>query len=83
MLCPRLVVGQLLCRAPDFSAIRLSSARFLALALAFQLSADILSTAVAPTWDAIGKLGAIAVIWTALNYLLTRGMQAESSPVEE
>lgn len=69
-------------RAPDFSAMRLSFARFLALALEFQLAADILSTAVAPTWDAIGKLGAIAIIRTALNYFLTREMQAESPPVE-
>ena len=70
-------------RAPNFSAIRLSFARFLALALEFQLGADILSTAVAPTWDAIGKLGAIAIIRTALNYFLTREMQAESSQVEQ
>lgn len=70
-------------RAPNFSAIRLSFARFLALALEFQLGADILSTAIAPTWDAIGKLGAIAIIRTALNYFLTLEMQAESSQVEE
>lgn len=70
-------------RVPNFSAIRLSFARFLALALEFQLGADILSTAIAPTWDAIGKLGAIAIIRTALNYFLTREMQAESSQVEE
>ena len=70
-------------RTPNFSAIRLSFARFLALALEFQLGADILSTAIAPTWDAIGKLGAIAIIRTALNYFLTREMQAESSQVEE
>lgn len=69
-------------RTPNFSAIRLSFARFLALALEFQLGADILSTAIAPTWDAIGKLGAIAIIRTALNYFLTREMQAESPPVE-
>lgn len=69
-------------RPPNFSAIRLSFARFLALALEFQLGADILSTAVAPTWDAIGKLGAIAVIRTALNYFLTREMTAESVQVE-
>ena len=36
-----------------------TQARFLAIALEFQLGADILSTAVAPSWDAIGKLGAI------------------------
>lgn len=49
---------------PDFTALRLQLARYLALALEFQLGADILSTAVAPSWDQIGKLGAIAVIRT-------------------
>src|SRR5271167_1062257 len=62
-------------RIEDFTAVRLTLARFLAIALEFQLGADILSTAVAPSWDAIGKLGAIAVIRTALNYFLSREMQ--------
>lgn len=43
-----------------FNAIRLTLAR--CLALEFQLWADILSTAVAPSWEEIGKMGAIAVI---------------------
>jgi uncharacterized membrane protein len=64
--------------ARDFTDARLTLARFLAIALEFQLGADILSTAVAPSWDAIGKLAAIAVIRTALNYFLSREMQAES-----
>ncbi len=42
----------------------------LGLALEFLLAADILSTAVAPTWDAIGKLAAVATIRTLLNYFL-------------
>jgi len=63
-------------RAPDgYNGVRLTLARFLALALEFQLGADILSTAVAPSWDQIGKLGAIAVIRTALNYFLMREMR--------
>ena len=61
----------------DFNKIRLTLARYLALALEFQLGADILSTAVAPSWDQIGKLGAIAVIRTVLNYFLTREMHEE------
>jgi uncharacterized membrane protein len=59
------------------NSIRLTLARYLALALEFQLGADILSTAVSPSWDQIGKLGAIAVIRTALNYFLTREMRDE------
>lgn len=54
----------------QFNAVRLSFARFLALALELQLAADILSTAVAPSWDQIGKLAAIAVLRTALNFFL-------------
>ncbi|MFN2455794.1 MAG: DUF1622 domain-containing protein [Pyrinomonadaceae bacterium] len=60
-----------------YNGIRLTLARYLALALEFQLGADILSTAIAPSWDQIGKLGAIAVIRTTLNYFLTREMQDE------
>jgi uncharacterized membrane protein len=40
----------------------------LALALEFQLGADILSTAIAPSWDQILKLGAIAVIRTRSTF---------------
>jgi uncharacterized membrane protein len=61
----------------DYNPVRLTLARHLALALEFQLGADILSTAVAPSWDQIGKLGAIVVIRTALNYFLMREIQEE------
>ena len=64
-------------RTVDFTAIRLTLARYLALALEFQLGADILSTAIAPSWEQIGKLGAIAVIRTALNFFLSKEMQEE------
>ena len=60
-------------RAPDgYNAVRLTIARYLAVALEFQLAADLLSTAIAPTWTAIGKLAAIAGVRTALNYFLRR-----------
>jgi uncharacterized membrane protein len=66
--------------APQFeryNEIRLTLARYLALALEFQLGADILSTAVAPSWEQIGKLGAIAVIRTGLNFFLSMEMKEE------
>lgn len=47
-------------------------AHWLVAALTFQLAADIIETAVAPTWDDIGKLAAIAIIRTLLNYFLGR-----------
>jgi uncharacterized membrane protein len=52
--------------------IRLQLSRWLALALEFELAADILRTAVAPTWNEIGQLAAIIVLRTALNYFLQR-----------
>lgn len=67
----------------DFTRIRLDLARYLALGLEFQLAADILSTAVAPTWEQIGKLGAIAVIRTALNYFLMKEMEVERSELHQ
>ena len=66
----------------SFNQIRLTLARYLALALEFQLGADILSTAIAPSWDQIGKLGAIAVIRTALNYFLMLEMREEKEQPE-
>jgi len=66
-------------RGKSFIPIRLAFARYLTLALELQLAADILSTSVAPTWDRIGKLAAIAVIRTALNYFLSKELQAEES----
>jgi uncharacterized membrane protein len=70
-------------RIDGFNQIRLTLARFLALALEFQLGADILSTAIAPSWNQIGKLGAIAVIRTGLNYFLTREMREENQEKSE
>jgi len=61
---------------------RLTLARFLAMALEFQLAADVLATAVAPTWTQIGKLGAIAVIRTALNYFLAKEIKEEEETTE-
>jgi uncharacterized membrane protein len=65
-------------RVDAFGAARLTLARFLALALELELGADILSTAISPTWDQIGKLAAIAVIRTVLNYFLQRELRGEA-----
>jgi uncharacterized membrane protein len=45
---------------------------WLLLALEFELAADIVTSVVAPTWPDLGRLGAIAVIRTFLNYFLER-----------
>ncbi|MGZ4675965.1 MAG: DUF1622 domain-containing protein [Acidimicrobiia bacterium] len=52
--------------------IRLGLGMSLVLGLEFLLGADILRTAVAPTWQEIGQLAAIAAIRTGLNYFLGR-----------
>lgn len=59
----------------DKLEIRLSLGKSLALALEFLLAADILRTAVAPNWDDIGKLAAIAALRTLLNYFLERELK--------
>ena len=50
--------------------IRLRLGRWLAVALELELAADILRTAIAPTWNEIGQLAAIVVLRTVLNYFL-------------
>jgi uncharacterized membrane protein len=45
---------------------------WLLLGLQFALAADIIRSTIAPTWGDIGKLGAIAVIRTFLNFFLER-----------
>jgi uncharacterized membrane protein len=47
-------------------------ARWLIVGLTLQLGGDIMETAIAPTWDDIGRLAAIAVVRTFLNYFLER-----------
>jgi uncharacterized membrane protein len=67
----------------DFTSTRLILARYLALALEFELGADILGTAVSPDWDHIGKLAAVAVIRTGLNYFLSMEMKTEIAVQKE
>jgi len=55
--------------------VRLRLARWLAIALEFTLAADILRTAIAPGWEEIGKLAAIAALRTALNFFLQREIE--------
>ena len=58
-------------------------AAWIVLSLEFALGADVIRTAIAPSWDDIGKLGAIAAIRTALNYFLVRDIKeaAEMSAI--
>jgi uncharacterized membrane protein len=56
-------------------AIRVRFGSSVAVALELLLGADVLATAVAPSWDELGKLAAIAIIRTALNYFLERELK--------
>lgn len=48
--------------------------RWLVAGLTFQLAADIIGTSIAPSWQEVGQLGAIAVIRTFLNFFLERDL---------
>ena len=69
-------------RPAAFVPVRLDLGRFLALGLEFQLASDVLRTAIAPTFRAIGELAAIAAIRTALNYFLGREIAREGEEME-
>lgn len=43
---------------------------WLLLGLEFELAADVIRTAISPSWTDIGQLASIAIIRTALNYFL-------------
>ena len=65
------------------AAARLTLARYLALALEFQLAADVIETSVAPDWTKIGQLAAVGAIRTALNYFLSRDMDEDRRLMRE
>ena len=66
----------------EFVRVRLTLGRFLALGLEFQLASDVLSTAVAPSFEELGKLAAVAAIRTALNFFLAREIKEEQAIID-
>ena len=54
--------------------IWLRFARWLIAALTFQLAADVIETSITTSWQAVARLGAIALIRTFLNYFLERDL---------
>jgi uncharacterized membrane protein len=58
----------------EFRLLYLRYARFLVGGLTFQLAADVIETAIAPGWEEIGHLAAIAAIRTFLSFFLERDM---------
>jgi uncharacterized membrane protein len=61
----------------EYLRLRISLGRFLVIALELQLAADIIGTAIAPSWEQIGQLAAIALIRTFLSYFLNMEMKTE------
>ncbi|MFO7477482.1 MAG: DUF1622 domain-containing protein [Methyloceanibacter sp.] len=73
------VIGAIFTRTADEMAGReiwLKFATWILLALEFALAADLVRTAVAPTWEDIAKLAVIATIRTMLNYFLAKDIAA-------
>ena len=67
-------------RGPSaFQAVRLTFGSWLAMALEFQLGADIVATSTSPTGANLVQLGVVAVIRTLLNVFLARDLEAEAS----
>ncbi len=62
--------------------IWLGFAAWIVLSLEFALAADIIRTAIAPTWKDIGQLAAIAAIRTALNYYREKEIGAATGKEE-
>ena len=53
---------------------------WLILGLEFMLAADIVRTAISPTWEQIEQLAAIAFIRTFLNYFLEKDIEKHAEP---
>ena len=54
---------------------------WLLLGLEFELGADIIRSAISPTWMQLGQLGAIALIRTFLNYFLEKDIEKYADDV--
>jgi uncharacterized membrane protein len=62
-------------------AVFVGFAGWIILALEFALGADIVRTAIAPTWNDIGQLAAIAAIRTVLNFFLERDVETSRQEI--
>jgi uncharacterized membrane protein len=72
------LLGRLLGRARAVGQrkdVWLRFAVWLILGLEFELAADVVRTVIAPSWEQLGQLAAIAIIRTFLNYFLERDLE--------
>jgi uncharacterized membrane protein len=63
---------------PEKMRIWMHFATWLLLGLEFEFAADVIRTAIAPTWSAIGQLAAIAAIRTFLSFFLDKDIDKVS-----
>jgi len=75
VLAVRLIARQ---PATAFADLRIRLGSWLAIALEFQLGADIVATTVQPSAEALIQLGVIALIRTFLNYFLGRELAEQA-----
>ena len=61
--------------APNIREIWMHYAAWILLALEFALASDLIDTVIAPSWEDIGQLGAIAAIRIALGFFLGRDIE--------
>ncbi len=66
-------------KLPHEQNLRLEYGHKLILGIEFFLAADLIRTVATPTWDAIGKLGALVAIRTVLSFFLTRELEMKKS----
>lgn len=77
------LLSELRIRPVAYEHLRLTLGRYLALGIEFQLASDILATAVSPTFEDIGELGAIVAIRTVLNYFLAQEIERAAEMEEK
>ena len=67
----------------NLAGVRLQFGSWLALALEFQLGADIIATTINPTLQSLAELGLLALIRTFLNYFLHKELAEQERLVRE
>jgi uncharacterized membrane protein len=78
------VMSLLRFRAPTAQKMQIwmHFATWLLLGLEFELAADVIRTAISPTWSDIGQLASIAAIRTFLSYFLDKDIEKMSGSRE-
>jgi len=72
--------GRFIARPPS---VRLKFGTWLAVALEFQLGADIVATTMDPTLQSLGELAILAAVRTFLNYFLAKELEEEERVLKE